>query len=110
MSEPTRPDPDALLARVQAESAAQARGRLTVFFGAAPGVGKTFAMLEAARARLAAGVDVVVGIVETHGRSETQSLLGGLEQLPLDEVAYRGITAARVRPRRRPGPPPPAAS
>lgn len=87
----TRPDPDALLARVQAEEAAAARGRLTVFFGAAPGVGKTYAMLEAAQARRAEGVDVVAGIVETHGRKETQALLGGLELVPPQEIPYHGV-------------------
>ncbi|NTU83918.1 MAG: two-component system sensor histidine kinase KdbD, partial [Chloroflexales bacterium] len=91
MSDRTRPDPDALLARVQAEEAAQARGRLTVFFGASPGVGKTYAMLEAAHERRAEGVDVVAGVVETHGRAETQTLLAGLECLPLQEVPYRGV-------------------
>lgn len=92
MNDASRPDPDALLARVRAEEAAAARGRLTVFFGAAPGVGKTYAMLESARARQAEGVDVVVGVVETHGRKETQSLLDGLEVLPLQDVPYRSVT------------------
>ncbi|WP_129671834.1 sensor histidine kinase KdpD [Candidatus Chloroploca sp. Khr17] len=92
MSDQSRPDPDALLARVQAEQAAATRGRLTVFFGAAPGVGKTYAMLEAAHARKAEGVDVVVGIVETHGRAETQALLDGLEVLPHQELSYHGVT------------------
>jgi two-component system, OmpR family, sensor histidine kinase KdpD len=87
-----RPDPDALLARVQADEAAAARGRLTVFFGASPGVGKTYAMLEAARARLADGVDLLAGVVETHGRAETAALLAGLEQLPQRELSYRGVT------------------
>ncbi|NTU77929.1 MAG: sensor histidine kinase KdpD [Chloroflexales bacterium] len=91
MSNHTRPDPDALLARVQAAEAAQARGRLTVFFGASPGVGKTYAMLEAAHDRRAEGVDVVAGVVETHGRAETQALLAGLVCLPLQEVPYRGV-------------------
>ncbi|NTU83411.1 MAG: sensor histidine kinase KdpD, partial [Chloroflexales bacterium] len=91
-SDSARPDPDALLARMHAEAAARSRGRLTVFFGAAPGVGKTYAMLEAARARAAEGVDVVAGVVETHGRHETQALLDGLEALPLQEVIYHGIT------------------
>lgn len=91
MSDASRPDPDALLARVRAEEAAAARGRLTVFFGAAPGVGKTYAMLEAAHARKGEGVDVVAGVVETHGRKETQALLDGLEVLPLQDVPYRGV-------------------
>ncbi|GAB4433025.1 MAG: DUF4118 domain-containing protein [Chloroflexi bacterium OHK40] len=92
MSDQNRPDPDALLARVRAEAAAATRGRLTVFFGAAPGVGKTYAMLEAAHARKAEGIDVVAGVVETHGRADTQALLDGIELLPLQEVTYRGVT------------------
>lgn len=87
-----RPDPDALLARVDADAARQARGRLKIFFGASAGVGKTYAMLEAAHARRAAGVDVVAGVVVTHGRAETEALLGGLELLPRRQVAYRGTT------------------
>ena len=71
----TRPDPDTLLARVQAEAAHQARGKLKIFFGATAGVGKTYAMLEAAHARCAEGVDVVVGWVDTHSRVETAALL-----------------------------------
>jgi two-component system sensor histidine kinase KdpD len=85
-----RPDPDELLARVQAEEARRARGRLKVFFGAAAGVGKTYAMLEEAHERRAAGADVVVGYVEPHGRPETEALLAGLEQLPPRVVEYRG--------------------
>jgi two-component system sensor histidine kinase KdpD len=92
MTEQQRPDPDRLLERVQARAAAQERGKLTIFFGAAPGVGKTYAMLEAAQAAAAEGIDVVVGVVETHGRAETEALLAGLELLPRREVAYRGMT------------------
>src|SRR3546814_1047894 len=80
-----RPSPEALLQTAAQEK----RGRLNVFLGAAPGVGKTYAMLEAAHARQRDGVDVVVGIVETHGRQETALLLRGLEQLPQRRVAYR---------------------
>jgi two-component system, OmpR family, sensor histidine kinase KdpD len=87
-----RPDPDQLLERVRADEALKARGKLEVFFGAAAGVGKTYAMLEAARARLAAGVDVVIGWVDTHGRAETEALLPGLEHLPPRTVEYRGTT------------------
>jgi len=87
-----RPDPDALLARVKEEEASQRRGRLKMFFGAAAGVGKTYAMLEAARQQRAGGVDVVVGYVETHGRAETDALLEGLEILPPRQVEYRGAT------------------
>lgn len=87
-----RPDPDALLAAIQREDRQADRGRLKIFFGFSPGVGKTYAMLEAARRLQAAGVDVVAGIVETHGREETARLLEGLEVLPRAEVAYRGHT------------------
>lgn len=85
-----RPDPDALLNRVQMEAAQEKRGKLKIFFGASPGVGKTYAMLEAARARKAEGLDVVVGLLETHGRKETAALLEGLEVLAPRELEYRG--------------------
>ena len=91
MSE-ARPDPDALLARVQREEEKAKRGKLKIFFGATAGVGKTYAMLEEARRRKAAGEDVVVGYVEPHGRAETEALLEGLEQLPYLQVQYRGAT------------------
>jgi two-component system sensor histidine kinase KdpD len=85
-----RPDPDALLERVREEETRRTRGRLKVFFGAAAGVGKTYAMLVEAQERRAAGVDVLVGYVEPHARPETLALLEGLEQLPLRAVEYRG--------------------
>src|SRR5512132_2178628 len=85
-----RPDPEALLARVKAAEARQHRGKLKVFLGAAAGVGKTYAMLEAAREQRADGVDVVVGYVETHGRAETDALLAGLEILPRQPLEHRG--------------------
>lgn len=85
-----RPDPDQLLARVQQDESRSRRGRLKVLFGACPGVGKTFAMLAAAQRLAAQGVDVVVGIVEAHGRSDTVALLQGLEVLPRRSVDYRG--------------------
>jgi two-component system sensor histidine kinase KdpD len=88
--EANRPDPDALLARVHADERRRA-ATLKVFFGAAPGVGKTFAMLETARRLARDGVDVVIGIVETHGRAETQALLEGLEVLPRKKVEHRGV-------------------
>lgn len=80
-----RPDPDALLAL-----AGSARGKLTIFLGAAPGVGKTYAMLNRARRLKAAGIDIVVGLAETHGRAETAALLEGLEILPRRRTDYRG--------------------
>src|SRR6266851_3909392 len=87
-----RPDPEALLARVKDEEARRARGRLKIFFGAAAGVGKTYAMLEAARIQRAAGVELVAGVVETHKRAETEALLAGLEILPPRVVEYRGAS------------------
>ena len=86
-----RPDPDALLARVQEEEARKRRGKLKVFFGAAAGVGKTYAMLEAAREAKADGRDVAVAYVETHGRAETDALLEGLEVVQPLRVPYQGI-------------------
>jgi len=87
-----RPDPEALLARVKEEEARANRGKLKVFFGASAGVGKTYAMLEAAREQRADGVDIVVGYVETHKRVETEALLEGLEILPRRAIDYRGAT------------------
>ena len=72
-----RPNPDELLARVQAEEPGFRRGKLKIFFGYAAGVGKTYAMLSAARREQAAGTDVLVGYVEPHGRPETEALLAG---------------------------------
>jgi len=89
-----RPDPDELLARVREEQSRDRRGKLKVFLGASAGVGKTYAMLETARARRATGLDVVVGYVEPHGRPETEALLEGLEQVPPRHVEYHG---ARLR-------------
>ncbi|MDE2488052.1 MAG: sensor histidine kinase KdpD [Alphaproteobacteria bacterium] len=83
--EPLRPDPDALLAATR-----PGRGRLKVFLGMSPGVGKTYEMLRAARRRKAEGGDVVVGVVETHGRKETQALLRGLEVMARKPVDYKG--------------------
>jgi two-component system sensor histidine kinase KdpD len=85
-----RPDPDALLARIGADVERAKKGKLKVFFGACPGVGKTYAMLNAARSLQSQGVDVVVGVAETHGRSETAQLLEGLELLPPKLVRYQG--------------------
>jgi two-component system sensor histidine kinase KdpD len=89
MSE-NRPNPDALLKRVQAEESRQQEGKLKIFFGANPGVGKTYAMLEAAHEQRRDGVDVVIGVVETHERAETEALVNGLEVLPRRPVGYRG--------------------
>ncbi|MFO1433381.1 MAG: two-component system sensor histidine kinase KdpD [Candidatus Competibacteraceae bacterium] len=84
-----RPDPDELLKRYLDEETQARRGKLRIFFGASAGVGKTYAMLQAARQLRAQGLDVVVGIVETHGRVETETLLEGLEVLPRREIPYR---------------------
>ena len=89
-----RPDPDELLERVEAEDRRSRRGRLKIFLGYAAGVGKTYAMLQAAHERRAEGVDVVVALVETHGRVETERLLEGLEVLPRRHEEYRGATFA----------------
>lgn len=96
----TRASPDALLALANKEG----RGHLKIFLGAAPGVGKTYAMLTAAHVEKAGGRDVVVGLVETHGRSETERLLAGLETLPRKPIIYRNqvmrefdLDAAQVR-------------
>ena len=86
--EPRRPDPEALLAEVGKAS----RGRLKVFLGMSPGVGKTYAMLVAAKRRQAEGADVAVGVVETHGRKETEALLDGLEVMPRKPIVYKGRT------------------
>src|ERR671914_401304 len=84
--EQNRPEPEALLK----EAGKEGRGRLKIFLGAYPGVGKTYAMLEAAQERRKEGLDVVVGIAETHGRAETEALLRGLEVLPRRRLLYRG--------------------
>ncbi|MDA8172968.1 MAG: sensor histidine kinase KdpD [Nitrospiraceae bacterium] len=104
MKDEHRPDPDQLLSRVRMEEERRREGQLKIFFGSAPGVGKTYAMLEAARQKKAEGIDVVVGIAETHKRKETEALLEGLEVMPRRSMEYRGtrlqefdIDAALVR-------------
>ena len=84
-----RPNPDELLARVKAED--MHRGKLKIFFGAAAGVGKTYAMLESARLRKKEGIDVVVGYIETHKRPETEALLEGLEIIPPKIIPYKNV-------------------
>jgi two-component system sensor histidine kinase KdpD len=91
-----RPDPDELLARVQVEEDRAQRGKLKLFLGYAAGVGKTFEMLQEARRQKAAGVDVVVGYVEPHGRPETEALLEGLEAIPPRRVPHRGVTVREL--------------
>jgi two-component system sensor histidine kinase KdpD len=87
-----RPSPEALLAAAKQEG----RGRLKIFLGAAPGVGKTYQMLLAAQARRREGVDVVVGVVEAHGRRETEVLLEGLEVIPRQQIEYKGHLLAEM--------------
>src|SRR5438128_1059140 len=82
----TRPDPEALLTLAGRGN----RGRLTIFLGAAPGVGKTFAMLSRAQRLRQEGQDIVIGLAETHGRRETADLLEGLEVLPRKQIDYHG--------------------
>src|SRR6201984_315023 len=83
-----RPSPEALLAAAKQEG----RGRLKIFLGAAPGVGKTYEMLQAAQAKRRDGVDVVIGVVETHGRRETEALLASLDVIPRRRIDYKGRT------------------
>ncbi|MBL9209689.1 MAG: sensor histidine kinase KdpD [Opitutaceae bacterium] len=87
-----RPSPDALLASLQRAEQRARRGRLKIFFGMCPGVGKTYAMLQAAQAERRDGIDVVVGLVETHGRQETEALLAGLTVLARKVIPHGGIT------------------
>jgi two-component system sensor histidine kinase KdpD len=89
VSRDSRPDPDQLLRQILGEEERRRRGKLRIYFGANAGVGKTYAMLSAAHRDLKAGRNVLVGVVETHGRSETSELLAGLPRLPLRELAYR---------------------
>ncbi len=89
--EKQRPDPDLLLDQMRRNTERSREGQLKIFFGAAPGVGKTYAMLEAARQKISEGVDVIVGLVETHDRNETEALLTGLKVLPRRNIEYRGV-------------------
>ena len=88
----SRPDPDTLLARLKEDEARAVRGKLKIFFGASAGVGKTYAMLSTARSLKQQGGDVVIGVIETHGRAETEALVAGIERLELKEVRYRDRT------------------
>src|SRR4051812_13376554 len=83
---PNRPSPDALLR----QAAQEQRGRLKIFLGAAPGVGKTYEMLQTAQAKRREGADIVIGVVETHGRRETEGLIAGLAVIPRCRIEYRG--------------------
>jgi two-component system sensor histidine kinase KdpD len=96
MSDAERPNPDELLAQMKREELESVRGKLKIFFGMCPGVGKTYAMLQAARQKQAEGCEVVVGIVETHGRKETEALLEGMPIMPRTQVEYRGTTLTEM--------------
>jgi two-component system, OmpR family, sensor histidine kinase KdpD len=91
-----RPDPDELLKHVTAEEQRRRKGKLKIFLGYAAGVGKTYAMLEAARQRLEEKIDVVVGYIETHKRAETEALVRGLEIIPRRQIDYRGVTLTEM--------------
>jgi two-component system sensor histidine kinase KdpD len=91
VSEISRPDPDKLLEKIQHEQKISGRGTLKIFFGACAGVGKTYAMLNEAQQRFRDGVDVVAGLVETHGRIDTIKMLEGLPQIPRKKIVHRGV-------------------
>jgi two-component system sensor histidine kinase KdpD len=95
-SEDKRPEPESLLEIAKQEETAKKRGKLTIYFGAAPGVGKTYSMLSDARMRKKEGIDIVVGYVETHGRAETETLLEGLEIIPPIVTDYKGVHLAEM--------------
>jgi two-component system sensor histidine kinase KdpD len=96
MTNPDRPDPDALLAAIKKTEHAHKRGRLKIFFGMSAGVGKTYAMLEAARALKLKGTDVVIGLIETHGRRETEALLEGLPAIPRVAISHSGVSVLEM--------------
>ena len=96
MNGDNRPNPDALLAAIRSEAARQQRGQLKVFLGMSPGVGKTYAMLEAARRELAATRDLVIGYLETHGRKETDALADGIPTVPRKTVDHRGFALTEM--------------
>ncbi|MCZ7401169.1 MAG: DUF4118 domain-containing protein [Candidatus Methanoperedens sp.] len=95
-SDDKRPEPESLLEIAQQEETAKKRGKLTIYFGAAPGVGKTYSMLSDARMRKNEGIDIVVGYVETHGRAETETLVEGLEIIPLIVTDYKSVKLSEM--------------
>ena len=96
MADGPTPSPDEILARIKRDEAKSARGKLKIFFGMCPGVGKTFTMLQAARQAQKDGREVVIGVVETHGRMETEALLDGLPIVPRAQLEYRGTIQAEM--------------
>ncbi len=96
MNDDPRADPDQLLEAIQRQEGQQKRGKLKIFLGMAAGVGKTYAMLEAARKQLSLGVDVVIGYVETHGRKETDALTQGLPAIPRKQIEHRGVMLSEM--------------
>jgi two-component system sensor histidine kinase KdpD len=96
VNEDTRADPDRLLEAIQRQERAGKIGKLKIFLGMAAGVGKTYAMLEAARKQLASGVDVVIGYVQTHGRKDTDALTVGLPMIPRKVIEHRGVTLSEM--------------
>src|SRR3984893_15681876 len=92
MSDTPRPAAESILARVKEEG----RARLRLYIGAAPGVGKSYRMLEDAHELRLQGVDVVIGFIEPHGRAETKALIRDLEQVPLRSLEYRGVTLSEM--------------
>ena len=90
--EENRPDPDKLLTSINQEEETKKRGKLKIFFGMSPGVGKTYSMLQTAHIDLSKGVDVVVGYIESHNRPETSALLEGLEIIPRTKIEYKGTS------------------
>lgn len=95
-TEHKRPEPESLLAIAKQEEISKKRGKLTVYFGAAPGVGKTYSMLSDARMRKQEGIDVVVGYVEPHGCKETETLFEGLEIIPPAVIEHKGVKLAEM--------------
>src|ERR1041384_5863788 len=96
MADDIKPNPDLLLAAIQKAEFQERRGQLKVFLGMCPGVGKTYAMLEAAQRELKAGLDVVIGYVETHGRKETDALATNFPTVPRIPIEYRGVTLTEM--------------
>ena len=96
MNDPTRPDPDEILASIRKDEEREHRGKLKIFFGMCAGVGKTYSMLKAAQLEKSKGTDVVIGYIETHNRKETNELIGDLEIIPRKSIEYKGSSLFEV--------------